>query len=527
MNPYDLMSIPEASQWASEYQKMKVTTSNINYLIQYGRISKYWDNGSPKISKEELRQYYHSSWGKREINWKAELGDDINWALSFDTCKEADTTKHVHRLHPYKGKFIPQLVEYFIDSHTDEFKKDVYFKPGDIILDPFCGSGTALVQANELGIHAIGIDISAFNALISNVKVETHPLVQVQQEINKITKALILLISQTNAIKFDAKLTAELNAFNQRYFPSADFKSKVRKGLVNQEEYGAEKEKEFALRYHQLVREFLIQLEGERIDTFLDRWYLPQIRQEMALINNLIHNIQDENVKQMIQIILSRTVRTCRATTHADLATLIEPVHSTYYCAKHGKVCKPLFTMLNWWKRYCDDTLQRLVTYNHLRTATYQYCISGDARKINILQEIKSTLPALGELLAQQKIRGIFSSPPYIGLIDYHEQHAYAYELFGFQRKDNCEIGAMAQGQGKEAKEAYVQSIADVLKNNKKFLVEDYHILLVANDKFNLYPSIVQRAGMRIVNQFRRPVLNRTEKDKSAYAESIFHIREA
>ena len=229
----------------------------------------------------------------------------------------------------------------------------------------------------------------------------------------------------------------------------------------------------------------------------------------------------------MIQIILSRTVRTCRATTHADLATLIEPVHSTYYCAKHGKVCKPLFTMLNWWKRYCDDTLQRLVTYNHLRTATYQYCISGDARKINILQEIKSTLPALGELLAQQKIRGIFSSPPYIGLIDYHEQHAYAYELFGFQRKDNCEIGAMAQGQGKEAKEAYVQSIADVLKNNKKFLVEDYHILLVANDKFNLYPSIVQRAGMRIVNQFRRPVLNRTEKDKSAYAESIFHIREA
>ena len=32
------------------------------------------------------------------------------------TIKEAETTKHVHRLHPYKGKFIPQLVEYFLDS---------------------------------------------------------------------------------------------------------------------------------------------------------------------------------------------------------------------------------------------------------------------------------------------------------------------------------------------------------------------------------------------------------------------------
>lgn len=69
------------------------------------------------------------------------MGRDLNWKLSFDHLRERDTTKHVHRLHPYKGKFIPHLVEYFIDDHVDEFKEQTYFKKDYIILDPFAGSG--------------------------------------------------------------------------------------------------------------------------------------------------------------------------------------------------------------------------------------------------------------------------------------------------------------------------------------------------------------------------------------------------
>jgi len=64
-----------------------------------------------------------------------------------------------------------------------------------------------------------------------------------------------------------------------------------------------------------------------------------------------------------------------------------------------------------------------------------------------------------------------------------------------------------------------------VLNNCKRFLVKDNDIFLVANDKYNLYPAIAERADMKIVNQFKRPVLNRTEKDKGAYAEVIFHLK--
>ena len=37
--------------------------------------------------------------------------------------------------------------------------------------------------------------------------------------------------------------------------------------------------------------------------------------------------------------------------------------------------------------------------------------------------------------------------------------------------------------------------------------------------------DIAENAGMKIVNQFKRPVLNRTEKDKAAYSEIIFHLK--
>jgi hypothetical protein len=521
----DYITIKEASEWATSHLGKIVTTSNISYLIQYGRIKKYGSNGNTLVSQPELLGYYESYNGNRELSWKDKLGVDLNWVLSFEQYKESDTTKHVHRLHPYKGKFIPQLVEYFIDNNTDKFKKEVYFHKGDIILDPFAGSGTTLVQSSESGMHSIGIDISAFNALVSNCKVTKFNLTDIQKELRRITDVLKLYLSKRYILGFDNELLEELSKFNSEYFPVPDYKYKVKRKEIDEDKYGAQKEIIFLKTFNELVLKYKINLNSSSNKSFLDKWYLKSIREEIDVVFEEVKKIKNINSKRLISVILSRTIRSCRATTHADLATLKEPINSTYYCSKHGKVCKPLFSILKWWESYSKDTIKRLLQFDNLRTDTFQYCLTGDSRTIDIFSELTKKQESFGKLASQKKIQGIFSSPPYVGLIDYHEQHAYAYDLFGFKRNDEFEIGPLYKGQGKEAKESYVNGISEVLINCKKYLADDFSIFLVANDKYNLYPTIAEKSGLKIINQFKRPVLNRTEKDKGAYSEIIFHLK--
>jgi hypothetical protein len=520
-----LLTIREASSWATNFLKRNISESNISYLVQYGKVRKH-SNGAPiLIDASDLKDYYGSYHSWREVAWKRRLGNDLNWSLSFDHLREKDTTKHVHRLHPYKGKFIPQLVEYFIDSHIDDFKKDVYFRPGDVILDPFSGSGTTLIQAHEAGMHSIGIDISRFNCMITEVKLLSCDFDALENEIKKIKQAIAGYETDSNITAFENDLLARMADFNNKYFPSPEFKYKVQKKQLDEKKYTLEKEEEFLKIYNGLVNKYNIELNHFLAQNFLDKWYIKNVRKEIDFIFEQIKKISDKRIKKILAVILSRTIRSCRATTHSDLATLKEPQVTTYYCWKHKKICKPLFSIRAWFDRYASDTIYRLKSFSALKTNTHCAILPADSRTVDIFKVIEGHNKAFYEVLKRQKIKGIFTSPPYVGQIDYHEQHAYAYDLFGFERRDELEIGPLYKGQGIEARTSYVKGISDVLLNCRKFLAKDFDVLLVANDKYNLYPTIAEKSGMQIVNQFKRPVLNRTERDKSPYAEIIFHLK--
>lgn len=83
----------------------------------------------------------------------------LNKIQQFYSPKE---TKYLtHCFHPYPGKFIPQVVRALIQEYTGE---------NDTILDPFCGSGTSLIEANLLKRNVIGLDLNPLACLISRVK---------------------------------------------------------------------------------------------------------------------------------------------------------------------------------------------------------------------------------------------------------------------------------------------------------------------------------------------------------------------
>ena len=102
----------------------------------------------------------------------ADLDLELSW--SERDLPERERTRHVHRLHPYLGKFIPQLVEVLLAR---------YFRPGQHVLDPFAGSGTTLVQALESGLDATGVDVAAFNCLLMEVKTRAYNPFVLEQDL--------------------------------------------------------------------------------------------------------------------------------------------------------------------------------------------------------------------------------------------------------------------------------------------------------------------------------------------------------
>jgi len=124
-------------------------------------------------------------------------------------------------------------------------------------------------------------------------------------------------------------------------------------------------------------------------------------------------------------------------------------------------------------------------------------------------------------------IDGVITSPPYVGLIDYHDQHAYAYHLLGLRDRRGAEIGPAVNGSGYWAKKQYQLDIAKVFRRAAEAMTRGGWLIVVIHDSANLYPEIAALSGVEMVAVLDRHVNRRTGRRSSEFYESIFIWRKA
>ena len=92
-----------------------------------------------------------------ELRWKHRI-EEADWAFT-----DMRTNLLTHHLHPYPAKFPPPLPRQLIEILTE---------PGATVLDPFCGSGTTMVEAKAIGRRSIGVDSNPVAVLVSSAKTQ-------------------------------------------------------------------------------------------------------------------------------------------------------------------------------------------------------------------------------------------------------------------------------------------------------------------------------------------------------------------
>ena len=95
--------------------------------------------------------------------------------------READTKEYTHCFHTYPAMMIPQIARKLLKEYGTE---------GGWLLDPYCGTGTSLVEASLFGMHSVGCDINPLVRLIATAKSTPVCLSALDETLNELNKYL-------------------------------------------------------------------------------------------------------------------------------------------------------------------------------------------------------------------------------------------------------------------------------------------------------------------------------------------------
>ena len=168
--------------------------------------------------------------------------------------KDQDTQYLTHNIHRYSGKFIPQIARSVME---------IISKEGDLVLDPYVGSGTTALEAMLIKRKCIGIDLNPLAILISEVKTNVLPIEKLEKFRIDIQSSLEKNINK-QAVLFDSPYYCSIEDPTQSNRMTSEWNLK---------------------------------------------WYQLDILKQLIMIDNLIESVEDPDLKKIAQVAFSSILR--------------------------------------------------------------------------------------------------------------------------------------------------------------------------------------------------------------------------
>ncbi len=147
----------DPNEYKRLYHLAKSNQRSLAWVIRYA-LKKLFDETHDRQFQLPLTWGTSSPWNQKSHD----LEEEIERLKSVDWQNiRQRSSRSLNNLHPYPPRFSPEVPRILIETLT---------RPGDTVLDVFCGSAVTLVESLQLGRDAIGVDISPLAVLISRVK---------------------------------------------------------------------------------------------------------------------------------------------------------------------------------------------------------------------------------------------------------------------------------------------------------------------------------------------------------------------
>ncbi|GAB2449527.1 adenine-specific DNA methylase [Conyzicola lurida] len=367
----------------------------------------------------------------------AEKNDVVDFdTLEFDGISPPD----IHQIFRFPAKFHPPAVDALIERFT---------QPGQTILDPFCGSGTLLVEAAIAGRNSVGSDVDPLAVAISKAKISSYRTAELQ-------KSFADAADQTRAWE----------RTDERYKSLAFADISASEASAEQSE----------LWVPEIPK--------------LDHWFRRYVVSDLARIRAWIAQHQtDPEIQELLLVVFGSIIRNSSNADPVPVSGLEVTAHMLRKDAA-GRVVNP-FALF---RKALKKTEKAVMSFSALRAATE---VTADVKLRDAQQ--------LGDL---NDIDAIITSPPYQNAVDYYRRHQLEMFWLGHteSQKDRLELLPRYIGRARVASShpsanekwrgtPQVQAWLDQMRNHGESRARDFQVYFASMTRVFESMSTILKPG--------------------------------